>query len=153
MLDHLDRATIASADPPDGPLIETTQTLYTGRRGRPRIEIDRDILATSLEMRGPTPLAPIFDTSARTIRRRALEYGLVEPGHPVYIEHQTADGSTYHQYTSSTAAASDLTDDALDAIVGQIVETFPMFGRRMISGHLRHLGYRIPWPRLKESYI
>jgi hypothetical protein len=153
MLDHLDRATIASADPPDGPLIETTQTLYTGRRGRPRIEIDRDILATSLEMRGPTPLAPIFDTSARTIRRRALEYGLVEPGHPVYIEHQTADGSTYHQYTSSTAAASDLTDDALDAIVGQIVETFPMFGRRMISGHLRHLGYRIPRPRLKESYI
>ena len=47
---------------------------------------------------------------------------------------------------------SDLSDDALDGIVRQIIENFPSFGRRMLNGHLRYLGHRVPRSRLQASY-
>jgi hypothetical protein len=77
MIAYLDQAAVVISDPPDAPKVETTYLLRTRKRGRPRIEIDPDILSTALEMRGPTGLAPVFGTSPRTIRRRALELGLV----------------------------------------------------------------------------
>jgi hypothetical protein len=136
MITHLDAAAHDSADPPDSQVIETTHLAYSGRPGRPRIEIDPNLLGTALEMRGPTHLAPVFNASACTIRRRALEYGLAEPGHPVYVDYKAEDGSTFRVFTSSTAQMSDLSDDALDGIMRLIIETFPSFGRRMIQGHL-----------------
>ncbi|KAF9016217.1 hypothetical protein BDP27DRAFT_1378770 [Rhodocollybia butyracea] len=56
----------------------------SGRRGRPRKEINSNILETGLQLRGVTHLAPVFDCSPRTIRRRALEHGLVQPS-PQYM--------------------------------------------------------------------
>ena len=153
MIAHLEQAATISSDPPDAPTIETTHIIHTGQRGRPRIEINRDILATALEMRGPALLADVFGTSARTVRRRAIEYGLAEPGPPVFLQYQTEDGSTHCYHTSTTAAMSDLSDEALDAIPRQIIETFPNFGRRMIDGHLKSLGYRVPRSRVQESYL
>ena len=153
MVAHLDAASQASADPPEMPRIQTTNIVRTGRQGRPRIEYDQDLLQTALEMRGPTHIAQVFGGSARTVRRRALEYGLVEPGPPVYVDYEAEDGSTFRVYTSSTAAMSDLTDIELDNIVRHIVEVFPSFGRRMIDGHLRHMGHRIPRERLRASYL
>jgi hypothetical protein len=153
MIDHLDRAAVASADPPDGVTIETTFITHTGRPGRPRIDIDHDILSTALQMRGPTALAPVFGASSRTVRRRALEYGLVEPGPPVRTESVADDGSSHLHHTSSTAPVSDLSDDAIDSIVRQIIQTFPTFGRRMIAGHVAYLGYRVPQAHLRASYL
>ena len=150
---RLDAAASISADPPDQRNIETTHLVYSGRPGRPRMEIDRHLLATALEMRGPTHLAPIFNTSARTVRRRAVEYGLVDPGPPVYVDYETEDGSLFRVYTSSAAPMSDLSDDALDTIMRHIIETFPSFGRRMINGHLRHMNIRISRERLRASYV
>jgi hypothetical protein len=152
MVVHLDEAAVLSADPPDGPTIETTYVVHTGRQGRPRIDINYDILSTALEMRGPTQLANVFHTSARTIRRRALEYGLVEPGPPVFAYYEAQDGTVIRYHTSSTAPMSDLSNDELDAITYQILETFPTFGRRMIAGHLSHMGHRVPRSRLVDSY-
>jgi len=152
MIYHLDQAALVSADPPEAPHIQATHHVHTGRPGRPRIEIDPDLLATALQMRGPTGIAPVLGVSSRTVRRRALEYGLVEPGPPVYTEHQAEDGSIQRTYTSSTQAMSDISDDELDMIILHIVNTFPDLGRRMISGHLRSLGYHISPNRQRESY-
>jgi hypothetical protein len=33
-----------------------------------------------------------------------------------------------------------------------ILEIFPTFGRRMIAGHLRQLGHRVPTSRIRDSY-
>jgi hypothetical protein len=153
MIARLDEAASVSADPPTGPAIETTYLAHTGHQGRPRIEINPDILATALEMRGPTQLASVFNTSARTIRRRALDYGLAEPGEPVFATYVDEDGTIHQFHTSSTAPASNLSDDELDTIMRQIVQTFDGYGRRMISGHLSYLGHHVPRPRLRESYL
>ncbi|KAJ7772766.1 hypothetical protein B0H14DRAFT_3589988 [Mycena olivaceomarginata] len=86
MIQALDVVTVQSADLPSVPAISVTYSEPTGRRGRPRIEIDRDFLSFGLELRGPTGLASVAGVSSRTIRRRALDYDLVEPAAPVYTE-------------------------------------------------------------------
>ncbi|KAL0562729.1 hypothetical protein V5O48_019352, partial [Marasmius crinis-equi] len=43
-------------------------------------------------------------------------------------------------------------NDELDTILGHILEIFPAFGRRMILGHLKHLGHHVPRERVRESY-
>jgi hypothetical protein len=153
MIVHLDQAAMLSSDPPEDEDFELTRLVHTGRQGRPRIEINHDVLETGLHMRGPTHLAPVFRTSARTVRRRALDYGLVDAGAPVYVTYEAEDGLTYRYYTSSsTGPMSDLSDEQLDAITYQIIETFPTFGRTMINGHLRFLGHHVPRSRVRESY-
>jgi hypothetical protein len=151
MIECLDGACTASADPPDAPPIQTASLNSTGKRGRRRIELDRELLEVGLELRGPTGLAPVFGCDPRTVRRRALEYGLVEPGRPVYIEYEQ-EGHTIRIYNPFTASTTDLPDNELDAIVSYILETFPNFGRRMIDGHLRHLGHHVPRSRIETSF-
>lgn len=152
MIACLDNAAELSSDPPDGPPLQTSYLLHTEDPGRPSIQIPREMLATALNLRGTTHLAHIFDCSARTIRRRALEYGLAEPGPPVYVEYEHDDGSIFRFYGSSTGATSNITDDELDLITAQIIDIFPNFGRRMIDGHLKHLGHRVPRSRVQASY-
>lgn len=87
------------------------------------------------------------------MRRRALEYGFVEPGAPVYITYNDPEtGQTIRLYHSSTTPISQISDDELDTVVEHILAIFPAFGRRMMNGHLRHLGYSIPRERLRAAY-
>ncbi|KAJ7769546.1 hypothetical protein B0H14DRAFT_3509459 [Mycena olivaceomarginata] len=102
MIQALATAAVQSEDLPSRPAIQVTHQELTGHRGRPRIEIDYDFLAYGLELRGPTGLAPVAEVSSLTIRRRALEYGLVEPAAPVYTETiEEATGEVVRTYTSS----------------------------------------------------
>ncbi|KAJ7242125.1 hypothetical protein C8J57DRAFT_1084558 [Mycena rebaudengoi] len=151
MVDQLDEARHLSSDPPEGTsLVVSTRTL-TG--GRPRVDIDPSFLSQALALRGTTHLENIFNCSARTIRRRALEYGIADPGHPVYTDTPLADGSSVRTYSSSAPAVSTLTDEELDTILTDILTVFPDFGRRMISGCLKAAGHRVPRDRIRASYI
>lgn len=154
MIHALATATIQSDDPPPRQAITVTHQEATGRRGRPRIEIDYDFLSFGLQLRGPTGLAPVAGVAPRTIRRRALDYALVEPAAPVYTESLDAvTGDIIRIYMSSTSGpVSAITDDELDQLMHHILEIFPTFGRRMIAGHLRQLGHRVPTLRIRESY-
>lgn len=152
MIVCLDDAAQLSSDPPDAPPMQTSYLEHTGDAGRPSIQIPSGMLAVALGLRGVTHLADVFNCSARTIRRRALEYGLSQPCSPVYVDYEHDDGTIHRFYTSSTAATSDMSDDELDQITSQIVDTFPNFGRRMIDGHLKHLGHRVPRSRVLASY-
>lgn len=153
MLRLLHTATTRSLDPPDAPLLTTSYLVHTGRPGQPSFYIARDVLAATLQYRGPTHLAPIFNCSSQTIRHIALEYGLVELGPPVYVDYQHEDGEIYHFYTSSTDASSNLTDDELDSLITKIVQHFPNFGRKMIDGHLKHLGHHVPHSHIQAAYL
>ena len=153
MLRHLDEAAIASADPPDMPPPMLTEVVHTGQRGRPRVHIDPDVLEAALSLRGPTELAMVFGCAPRTVRRRALEHCLVEPGEPVYVDYTDEDGNTVRLYTTASRDQSGLTDEQLDAITRQILEVFPVFGWRMIDGHLKYLRHCVPRRRLEESYL
>jgi len=152
MITYLDDAVQISSDPPDAPPMQTSYLEHTGQAGHPSIQIPAGVLATALGLRGTTHLAEVFHCSARTIRRRALEYGLSQPCPPVYVDYEHDDGTTHRFYTSSTAPTSDMSDGELDEITLQIVNTFPNFGRRMIDGHLKHLGHRVPRSRVLASY-
>lgn len=106
-------------------------------------------------LRGVTGLAPIFDCSGRTVRRRALEYGLAQPSPPVYIEYEDEEtGQWVRLYNPEPISdtADTLSDEALDGVLRHILKIFPAFGRRMITGHLRFLGHQIPRERLRASY-
>jgi hypothetical protein len=154
MIADLNTAKTKSADHPDADRIEATRTVHTGRRGRPRIEIDEDILEESYKHRGATELGQIFNLSSRTVRRRVLEAGLAEAGEPVYVVFEDVDGNSWQYYTGSGrhSSHSTLSDDELDNIMVQILDSFPAFGRRMIDGHLKYLGYNVPRSRLQASY-
>lgn len=134
--------------------IEATHTVYTGRRGRPRIEIDEDTLEESYRHRGATGLGQLFNLSSRTVRRRVLEAGLAEAGEPVYVAFEDVDGNSWQFYSGSNRNSSHsmLSDEELDGVMIQILNSFPAFGRRMIDGHLKFLGYHIPRSRLQASY-
>ncbi|KAL0563180.1 hypothetical protein V5O48_018895, partial [Marasmius crinis-equi] len=85
MIQALDEAQEISRDIIEHKPVVPTRVVHTGNRGRPRKELDPLVLQTGLNYRGPTHLAPVFDCSSRTVRRRALEYGMAEPCPPVYV--------------------------------------------------------------------
>ncbi|KAJ3477426.1 hypothetical protein NLI96_g10466 [Meripilus lineatus] len=67
MISDLEEAMSRSADEPDIPLAEVLAVtrVHTGRRGRPRIEIDPSILAEGIQY-GSSRLGRSLDVSART---------------------------------------------------------------------------------------
>jgi hypothetical protein len=152
MITCLEEASHLSEDPPESLFRPTSTRASSGLPGQPRIDIDPALLSVALELRGPTHLASIFQCHPRTIRRRALEYGLVTPGEPVYIDYVHEDGTIDRIYRSSSGASSTITDEELDNIMVYILDAFPSFGRRMIDGHLKHLGHHIPRSRVQASY-
>ncbi|PPR01330.1 hypothetical protein CVT24_006332, partial [Panaeolus cyanescens] len=103
---------------------------------------------------GPTQLAEVFGVNRRTIRRRAVELGIAEPGEPVYVDWVDENGNTQRLYTgSSTGPVSSLTDEQLDHAIHQILQSFPTYGHRMIDGNLRHLGHNVPRSRIIASCL
>lgn len=78
---------------------------------------------------------------------------IVEPCPPVYITYEDPEtGHSLRLYQRSDTLAAVLTDEELDAIISQILCIFPSFGRRMINGHLRHLGHNVSRERVRESF-
>ncbi|KAG2345292.1 hypothetical protein BDR05DRAFT_998427 [Suillus weaverae] len=152
MIADLDEGKDQSADEPDMAPIEVMSTVHTHQRGGPQIEINPDILATALQFAGPTRLGAIFGIAPHTMRRRALEHEIVEPGNPVYVEFTDDEGETLRYYTSSTAAQSSLPNDELDAIMLQILTQYLHFRCYMIDGQLRHIGVIVPRSRIQASY-
>ena len=153
MLTMLDDACHASSDTADAAPIIVSWESHSGRRGRPKKECDPQFLAYAMDMRGPTRLAPVLGWSSRTVSRRAVEYGLREPGVPVFQEVENTDGSTTRIHQSSTTPVSTLPDTDLDRIVAESRQIFPWLGREMLKGRLIAMGYKVPRSRLRASFI
>ena len=101
------------------------------RRGSPAIGIHEEQLAMLLEHHfSMADIARMMNVSARTIRRRILQFGL--------------EGST---------AYSDLSDAQLDEITTQFGHTNPYSGRVSYQGFLHSVGLRVQQSRVRESLI
>ncbi|GBE86435.1 predicted protein [Sparassis crispa] len=153
MLEALDLACHRSSDPLQEDPLVVAHRYHTGKRGRPRVEIDRLFLEQALALRGNSAIALVTGCSARTVRRRALEHNLVLPGAPVYTDRIAANGTISRTYRSSTAPTSQLTDDELDTFIAAVLDVFPDFGRRMLDGRLKASGHNVPRLRIAGSYI
>ena len=154
MLQALEAAARESRDPPPAQPIIVSRPTHTGRPGRPRIEINPIFLEVALDLRGPTGIAPVVRAAARTVRRRALEHGLVEPGPPVYVDTPDPNnpGLFIRRYTSSAPVVTTMTNEQLDTLVFQALEIFPSFGRRMLDGFFRAIQEHVPRERIRASY-
>jgi hypothetical protein len=92
----IERKVGEAADPPTHPppVQQVFHIARTGRRGRPRIEIDTHFLQHALELRTPTHIGrPLANVSGRTVRRRAIDYGIREQRPPVRQRVQQEDGT------------------------------------------------------------
>jgi hypothetical protein len=153
MVTSLDNAQHSSADPPDDENIIYIQNVPSRGRGRRKIDIDVNILEYTMELWSNTALGELFGCSPRTIHRRALENGIVNPSLPVRSEHTNEDGSLTTQYTSFTPTMANITDQELDHMLGDILQTFPSFGCQMLIAQFRLYGYRVSRRRVCDSYI
>jgi hypothetical protein len=152
-----------SADPMDHPH-PAVVTLALGRTGRPRKEIDPKFLEEVLRRRTQTGIAKGISLgpgqvsiSSRTLRRRALELRLVDPGTPVMLRQEHDADTSRHSYVRNAASrgnmrSSNMTDEQLDGVMAEVLGNFPAFGRQMIEGEFRSRNLRIPNKRRRESY-
>ena len=97
------------------------------RRGRPSIAITAQEIINLLEL--GVEMANIYSCSARTIRRRILQFRLEDINF------------------------DDISDNDLDNTVGHSVASFPSAGQKTLEGHLRSQGYRIQRRRIRESLL
>ncbi|KAJ8514850.1 hypothetical protein ONZ45_g7659 [Pleurotus djamor] len=151
MVAALQEATQHSTDPPAP---RTRRFLWTETgNGRPKFQIDPAFLAHALQHRGSTAIGKLLGVGPRTVRRRALEHGLVSPGSAVYQDVDQDDGTTTRIWTSTTPPVSTLSNDDLDVLMVEILQIFPFIGRKMIRGELDARGHRVPIARIRQSYL
>lgn len=144
----------AARDIPDRavmPVQQLVAPVRTGQRGRPRLEINSHFLQLSLDHQPSTQIARSLGTSARTIARRAVEYGIRPPGEPVAL--QATDETGRHQVKySGRKSRCTITNDELDALMRQALTIFPSFGRQMLDGFFKGQGHKIPRQRISEAF-
>ena len=155
MILALENAMVTSSDPPDGEPLSFSTRISSGEPGRPSVDITPEDLARLATGRTThEQIAQIYMCSARTIRRRLLEYGLSTPGPPVYVDEPQPDNTVLRTYSAGVSSdLSRLDDSELDQLLLRIYEQFPSFGRRMIDGYLMQLGERVPRQRVVASYL
>lgn len=100
MIKALDDAIRTSSDTPDAPPITLGSRETTGSSGCPRVDISPGDLALLISGCRVTheELARLYNCHPRTIRRRLLEYGLSQPGPPVYRDKTDEHGLTNRVY-------------------------------------------------------
>jgi hypothetical protein len=172
MISHLDQARVVSSDPLEVPMAAFAFTIRTGKRGRPRIQMDPNTLAIALELSSKTRISKIAKCSTRTLRRRQLDYEINtrEPSQPhIGLQHEpphpdvTAEGELVMPDEIREEAdppdeatkeelypANHLTDEELDLKVAGIIKDFPGFGCRFTtSSLLTRMGLRVPESRVR----
>ena len=100
-------------------------------------------------------MALLLNCHPRTVRRRALEQGLVSAGSPVYTTVQNEDGSTSREYhiQGPRSRSSRMTDSQLDDNIRNIMQNFSLHGREMVQGYLLGEGEVVPMPRIRQSIV
>lgn len=134
---------------PENNTAQVIQVFRSGAKGRPSHRIDDAFLRACFGIATDSHIAKILGCSARTVRRRAIQAGLVEAGNPVFI--YNANGQRLRQ--QDTRAKKRYADEELDRLVYEALQQFPSFGRRLLRGHLRsqHPQYLISDVQLRHS--
>jgi hypothetical protein len=152
IMQRLEAARHEARDLPNGPRPEVAWKVKTGKKGRPKQQVDPQWLSQMSTLRNKEGLAPLLSCSACTLRRRALEYKLATPGEPVSRRVEFPDGGFQTVFDGNSTRAPSLTNEQVDTIVSSHLEMFPNFGRSMMAGSLRVEGHNIPRQRVRKSY-
>ncbi|KAG1867337.1 hypothetical protein F4604DRAFT_1776919 [Suillus subluteus] len=102
MIQELDTATTVSSNPPDASPITLGSHVHAGTVGRPCIDIlPSDLVAVFSSGRvSRRRMTELYHCQChpRTIRHLLLEFNLLPPGPPVYVDEQQADGVFVYCY-------------------------------------------------------
>jgi hypothetical protein len=139
-------------DLPDEPALVVINQEYTGRPGRPRTHFNPLFLEYALKLRDPTSLAEMFGCSSRTVRRRAVEYGILDAGESPFQLDLREDGTTTRVRVGAPrhTRITIISDAELDENVIDILQSFPI-GRTLMDGHLKDRNIRVPMERIRNS--
>lgn len=148
MVISLDAGEYASVDEPERHIVVVGES-QNGEKGRPKVLIDEDILREGIRHLSWAELGRRLGCHPRTVRRRALELGLVEGGGLVRQTVEDEGGQTSEVITTYGPAMANLSDEELDSQLREMYETFPSFGREMIQAYFRLYGYRVSRSRIR----
>ncbi|KAH7092809.1 hypothetical protein BKA62DRAFT_625900 [Auriculariales sp. MPI-PUGE-AT-0066] len=157
MLQYLDHGSELFRDPPNEQTLQVFDDAPAAR-GRPRLNISENFLRASLEDRSQTSISKSLGCSARTVRRRMLDYAISEPALATFVSTIGADGSSrrirnINAFGPSRGFFSRLLPTQLDRLVAEAIEVFPSSGRAMVQGYLRRAGYRVQKGRVRASIL
>ena len=140
-------------DPPrHAPLLRRQSKVYTGRKGRPRANINPTILALLTQThRSGARIADLFGTHPRTITRHQQQEGLKEHGHAPFQTVVDANGQAHMIHTPTRPAMSDISDDNLDKLINGILVQCPGYGRGQIKDMLDRFGHRVCRQRIEGA--
>ena len=150
----IDDALFITRDTPDDIDLVVAWFNVTHQPGRPRFEVDPNFLALAVQTRGCTSIAGVLGCSARTVRRRVLEHGLAPGGQSPFLDIEQPDGDVRQVWNGPIRHTnlSEITDEALDGVIAEILLISPEYGRRMIDGALKSRGIYVAPRRLAASY-
>ena len=130
LLSVLRRALVIVQGPPEVASTAPTPLLYSGAKGRPRVEIQPEALKFLLEFGFKAgEIATMFCVSIRTIQRRMANFNIRED---------------IPRYTP-------ISDNQLDETCRQITSEFPNCGVRRMRGFLLARNIRVSWERTREA--
>ncbi|XP_052407914.1 NACHT, LRR and PYD domains-containing protein 12 [Carassius gibelio] len=110
-------------------VVEVLIQVTHGAAGRPRFDVSQDYLLHPLHQGLPVScIASLLGVSRRTVYRRMADLNITVRG--LY---------------------STLSDSELDNLVGEIKESMPHAGYRLVKGSLQARGHRVQWERVKAS--
>lgn len=150
------------------------ETIHTGQRGRPSLQINREFLQWAYSLRPISSIAHFLNVSRGFVRRQLVEHGIAEPqSQPFMLSAQyTDDGDSddvldpsgdvsfptspsdnMYFTTSYTSPQSAISDTELDDLVVRLRRHFRRAGVTMLGGMLLRLGYRISRERITQSLV
>jgi hypothetical protein len=156
------------------------ETIHTGNRGRPSLQIDREFLQWAYSLRSISSIAHFLGVSRGLVRQQLVEHGIAEPqSQPFMLSAEyTDDGvgggnddvldpsgdvssstrttppsDNMHFTTSYTSPQSAILDNELDDLVIRLRRHFRRAGVTMLGGMLQRLGYRISRERITQSLV
>lgn len=153
MRSSLSDALFISNDPPkEPPLLQPKAKVYTGRKGRPRADINPSILALLTQTHGSAArIGHLFRTHARTITRHQQKAGLKEPGQAPFQTVRDDHGDEYTIHTPTRPKMSDISDEDLDKLVDGVHARCPGYGRPQIKAAVARLGHRVCRQRIEAA--
>ena len=153
MAECLNAAITTAVDDTIGDPIPLTRLEERGGPGRRRIGIDRNWLSYAIQGITLKDIGKELNCSARTVRRRLLEYRLAEPAPPVIQEVIQPDGTLTKEWHSTGPTGFDFKGQParLDELVKGILNRFPNYGVAYVKAALRTQGYRVARDDVRES--
>ncbi len=135
---------ISNNPPTHPPLLQPKSKVYTGRKGRPRADINLTILGLLTQTHGSAArIADLFGTHPWTVTHHQQHAGFKEARQAPFQMVVDANGHEHMIYTPTRLKMSDIDDEELDKLIDEILGRCPGYGCGQIKDALDHLGHRV----------